>query len=234
MPLDLIAGSPSDDDEETYFKNEHSFLAKIREELEKAHEIAREKLKRTAIRQKDYYERNVKEINYANGDLVRGWQPHVVKSGNNKLYRNWNGQWVIIEKLTDVLFKIRHSKNSPNVVVYADNLKKNKGVKSVSWFKPEKTILHAQPPLINYFDSEHELRSNGASENTHDNEPILIQSDETLEPPENCVDKTLEPSDSSLNIRLEPPNGSLNKTSERPEPLVPRNPRTVPGTVQNR
>ncbi|VDH95024.1 Hypothetical predicted protein [Mytilus galloprovincialis] len=158
MPLDLIAGSPSDDDEETHFKNEHSFVAKIREELEKAHEIAREKLKRTAIRQKDYYDRNVKEINYANGDLVRRWQPHVVKGGKKKLYRNWTGPWVIIEKLTDVLFKIKHSKNSPNVVVHADNLKKYTGVKSVSWFKPEKTILHAQPPLINYFDSEHELR----------------------------------------------------------------------------
>ncbi|CAG2205912.1 unnamed protein product [Mytilus edulis] len=171
--------------------------AKIREELEKAHEIAREKLKRTAIRQKDYYDRNVKEINYANGDLVRRWQPQVVKGGKKKLYRNWTGPWVIIEKLTDVLFKIKHSKNSPNVVVHADNLKKYKGVKSVSWFKPEKTILHAQPPLINYFDSEHELRNNGASENTHDTEPTHIQSDEyqtdeTLEPPENCVYKTLE------------------------------------------
>ncbi|VDI51822.1 Hypothetical predicted protein [Mytilus galloprovincialis] len=244
MPLDLIAGSPSDDDEETHFKNEHSFVAKIREELEKAHEIAREKLKRTAIRQKDYYDRNVKEINYANGDLVRRWQPHVVKGGKKKLYRNWTGPWVIIEKLTDVLFKIKHSKNSPNVVVHADNLKKYTGVKSVSWFKPEKTILHAQPPLINYFDSEHELRGNGALENTHDTEPTLIQSDEyqtdeTLEPPENCVYKTLEPSDSYPNITLEPPNGSLNKTLEPPEPLihpeppVPPEPRTVPGTVQN-
>ncbi|CAG2249674.1 unnamed protein product [Mytilus edulis] len=185
--------------------NEHSFVAKIKEELEKAHEIGCEKLKRTAIRQKDYYDRNVKEINYANGDLVRRWQPQVVKGGKKKLYRNWTGPWVIIEKLTDVLFKIKHSKNSPNVVVHADNLKKYTGVKSVSWFKPEKTILHAQPPLINYFDSEHELRNNGASKNTHDTEPTHIQSDEyqtdeTLEPPENCVYKTLEPSDSYPNI----------------------------------
>ncbi|CAG2199673.1 unnamed protein product [Mytilus edulis] len=159
-------------------------------------------------------------------DLIAGsprWQPQVVKGGKKNLYRNC--PWVIIEKLTDVLFKIRHSKNSPNVVVHADNLKKYKGVKSVSWFKPEKTILHAQPPLINYFDSEHELRSNGASENTHDNEPTLMQSDEyqtdeTLEPPENCVDKTLEPSDSSFNKALEPPDNSLNKTFRPPDNSV--------------
>ncbi|CAC5412104.1 unnamed protein product [Mytilus coruscus] len=53
MPLDVIAGSPLDIEVETNCKTEHSFVAKIREELEKAHEIAREKLKRTAIRQKD-------------------------------------------------------------------------------------------------------------------------------------------------------------------------------------
>ncbi|CAC5397706.1 unnamed protein product [Mytilus coruscus] len=201
--------------------------------LEKAHEIARERLKSTAIRQKDYCDRNVKEINYASDYLVRRWQPHVVKVGKKKLYKNWTGPWVIVEKLTDVLFKIRHSKNSPIAVVYADNLKKYKVKKSVPWYKPEKTILHAQPPEINYFDREHEERRNDATENTHDTDkepPIRMQSDKrqpdktdhlsdkSLEPPDASLDKTLEPTDGSVVNSLEPPENSLDKTLELTEP----------------
>lgn len=116
MPLNLIAGLS--DDDETDSRNEHYFVAKVRDELQKVHESAREKLGRTAIRQKEYYDRNIKEINYSTGDLVRRWQPQIITEGKRKLGRNWTGPWVIIEKLTDVLFKIRHSTNSPIVVVH--------------------------------------------------------------------------------------------------------------------
>ena len=38
MPLDLIAGLS--DDDETDSRNEHCFVAKVRDELQKTHEIA--------------------------------------------------------------------------------------------------------------------------------------------------------------------------------------------------
>ncbi|CAC5370512.1 unnamed protein product [Mytilus coruscus] len=137
------------------------------------------------------------------------------------LYINWTGPWVIFEKLTDVLFKIRHSKNSPNAVVHADNLK-NKGEKSVPWYKPQKTILHGQPSEINYFDSEQEEWRNDATGHTNDTDkepPIRMQSDER-EPDENdLIDNSLEPLFGSIDKTLEPLHGSLNKTLEPPEPL---------------
>lgn len=67
--------------------------------------------------------------------------------------RNWTGPWIIIEKLTDVLFKIKHSHNSPPVIIHADNLKPYKGEKTMPWFKRNKTILDATIPDLSLFES---------------------------------------------------------------------------------
>ena len=133
--------------------NEHYFVAKLREELEKIHEIARDTLNQSAVRQKEYYDRGIKEIKYAPGNLVRRWQPQIASGAKKKMARNWTGPWIIIEKLTDVLFKIKHSHNSPPVIIHADNLKPYKGEKTMPWFKPSKTILDATIPDLSLFES---------------------------------------------------------------------------------
>lgn len=82
MPLDIL--SPLKNDEEDFVgSNEHYFVAKLREELEKIHEIARDTLNQSAVRQKEYYDRGIKEIKYAPGNLVRRWQPQIA-SGAKK------------------------------------------------------------------------------------------------------------------------------------------------------
>lgn len=152
MPLDIL--SPLKNDEEDFVgSNEHYFVAKLREELEKIHEIARDTLNQSAVRQKEYYDRGIKEIKYAPGNLVRRWQPQIASRAKKKMARNWTGPWIIIEKLTDVLFKIKHSHNSPPVIIHADNLKPYKGEKTMPWFKPNKTILDATIPDLSLFES---------------------------------------------------------------------------------
>ena len=153
MPLDIMSAIPPSDDngDQSHDKNEHYYVAKIRDELEKVHEIARDNLQKAAIRQKEYYDRNIKEIKYCAGDLVRRWQPQVMKGAKRKLTRNWTGPWVIVEKLTDVLFKIKHSKNSPIVVIHADNLKPYHGEISLPWYKPQITTFEGELPDLNYF-----------------------------------------------------------------------------------
>ena len=43
---------------------------------------------------------------------------------NKKLARNWTGPWIIVERLSGVLYKIKHSQNSKEVVIHADNIKR--------------------------------------------------------------------------------------------------------------
>ncbi|CAC5396589.1 unnamed protein product [Mytilus coruscus] len=126
----------------------------MRDELDNAHEIARRNLAKASLRQKEYYDRNIKEINYSVGDLVRRWQPQFIKGAKRKLQRNWTGPWVITEKLTDVLFRIKQSKNSPAIIIHADNLKPYRGETSVPWYKPKTTVLDAPLPYLNYFSDD--------------------------------------------------------------------------------
>ena len=154
LPLDIVADALPSDSENDY-RNEHYYVEKIRRELERVHKIARVNLQRSTLRQKEYYDRNIKEIKYSIGDLVRRWQPQVIKGAKRKLGRNWTGPWVIIEKLTDVLFKIKHSKNSPAVIIHADNLKPYRGEISPTWYKPHKTNKSdANLPDLQFFESD--------------------------------------------------------------------------------
>lgn len=74
-------------------------------------------------RQKRYYDRKVREINYDIGELVRRNQPKIITGTKAKLARSLTGPWIIVQRLSDVLYQIRHSTSSKLVVVHADNLK---------------------------------------------------------------------------------------------------------------
>lgn len=74
--------------------------------------IIQGKLQQKHLRQKIYFHRNVWKTNYEVGKLVRKSQPKVGKGEKVKLSRKWNGPWIIIKRLSDVLFQIQHSKQS--------------------------------------------------------------------------------------------------------------------------
>ena len=228
MPLDIVAGSLNkldrdEDDDEIDYRNEHFYVAKIRQELETTHEIARENLQKSAIRQKEYYDRNVKDIKYCTGDLVRRWQPQTMKGTKRKLARNWTGPWVVVERLTDVLFKIKHSKNSPVVVIHADNLKPYYGKNSIDWCKPQKTTLDGELPNIEYFKNM-EINKNRKSDNTYDKTPLNTDTEfsENKNTPQIEERHSLEeePTDGDTYTykKQEPPDGTVPRLSEPPPP----------------
>ena len=37
--------------------------------------------------------------------------------------RHLTGPWLVVEKLCDVLFRVKHSPDSPSVVIHGDNMK---------------------------------------------------------------------------------------------------------------
>ena len=126
IPLDIMT-ERLDIDDDAQYTNESEYVRKLEDELVLIHEIAREVTGRQSERQKQYYDRNVRQINYDVGDLVRRNQPKVAVGTKAKLARKWTGPWTIIRRLSDVLFQIKHSKHSKPVVVHADNLKPYRG-----------------------------------------------------------------------------------------------------------
>ncbi|CAG2186283.1 unnamed protein product [Mytilus edulis] len=156
MPLDVILAEELCENG-SELVSEHDHVMKLQDKLKTIHEIARVSLGTAAKRQKRQYDKNVKRLDYSEGDLVRRYQPRTAKGVKKKLSRFWTGPWVIVEKLSNVLYKIKHSPNSTPVIIHADNLKLYKGEKVPKWFKPQKTIVQAEMPNLQAFE---EMRQN--------------------------------------------------------------------------
>lgn len=100
-----------DSDDIAVYKNEAEYVRHLEKCLCEMYEIVRSETKQSALRQKRVYDRNVRSINYEIGDLVRRSQPKVTVGCKTKLARKWTGPWLIVKRLSDVLFQIRHSQN---------------------------------------------------------------------------------------------------------------------------
>lgn len=121
IPLNLMTEINVTEEEPS--TNESAYVRKLELELATTGEIVRELTGKTSQRQKRYYDRKVREINYDIGELVRRNQPKIITGTKAKLARSWTGPWTIVQRLSDVLYQIRHSTSSKLVVVHADNLK---------------------------------------------------------------------------------------------------------------
>jgi len=127
FPLEIITKKIEDRDEPKYVS---AYVSELEDRLRESHEVARKHMKASAIRQKCSYNTNAKRHNYDKGDLV--WRN--VPGFKLKISRHWTGPWVVIDKLSDVIFKIQHSKKSAPVIIHGDNLKSYTGKKTAKWF----------------------------------------------------------------------------------------------------
>ena len=125
LPLDLL--TETNNESELCERSEAEYVRELRENLDSLHKIARETLQKSSLRQKSDYDRKVREVNYDVGDLVRRNQQKVAIGAKVKLGRHWTGPWTVIKRLSDVLYQIKHSRNSKPVIIHADNLKPYKG-----------------------------------------------------------------------------------------------------------
>ena len=99
----------------------------IRRALANAHDFARARLDKSAIRQKRGYDAHAKgRPAFAEGDKVRYYYPPL-KQGN-KFAKPWIGPFTVLKQVTDVDYRIRRDSDPDRVlVVHIDNLKKYEG-----------------------------------------------------------------------------------------------------------
>ena len=131
MPLDLMT--------EKLRNNENmlatEYAASLEENLRNAQRFARENPGLEAKRQKSTYDRKVRSRNYEVGDLVWRNQRRNVPGKKAKIARHWTGPWIIVDKVSDIIFNMKFSKDANPVTVHGDNLKPYVGEKKFNWFK---------------------------------------------------------------------------------------------------
>ncbi|XP_038062372.1 uncharacterized protein LOC119732841 [Patiria miniata] len=99
LPLDLTTRVTAKDGE---VSEETDYALQLREDMQLAHERAREVLKCSARRQKKCYDQKTIGAKLKTGEFVWLHNPSKTKGLSPKLQRRWEGPYLILQKLSDV------------------------------------------------------------------------------------------------------------------------------------
>jgi len=118
LPLDLLRGSPYNEnsvDLEDYVQN-------LRGKLDKIHQEVRNRMKIKSSRIKGRYDRKARNCSFEQGQKVWLYNPRRKEGKTPKLQRDWEGPYVVVRKLNDVVYCIRRSNRHKNKIVHSDRL----------------------------------------------------------------------------------------------------------------
>ena len=139
VPLDVITEAPPDAS-----PLKIDYAQAVQKRLASAHDLARRHLNKAAMRQKRNYDKRLAGRPFSTGDSV--WLHNVKrKRGRNpKLDCPWEGPYLVISVLSDVVYRIQKSKKAKPKVVHSDRLKPYLGPPLEGWITERQTELSNQ------------------------------------------------------------------------------------------
>ncbi len=132
LPIDLSSPIVEPEQERNMTTD---YAQNLRQKLRTAHERVRENLKQAARRQKRNYDRGIITTVIPVESFVWLHQEIRKKGRCPKLQFKWDGPYLVIAKLSDVVYRIQKSPQSRPKVVHFDRLKPYEGEKLNSWLK---------------------------------------------------------------------------------------------------
>ena len=119
----------------------NEYVEWLRQTMYIGHDVAREKLKTSAARQKKNYQERCREVSFKTGDWV--WKiDSVLKPG--KLHSKNLGPYLIINQSGPVNFEIQESKGSRKSIIHVDKLypyTQREDEDLVSWIETQPNTL---------------------------------------------------------------------------------------------
>ena len=140
MPSHLLVETPEQEDRQA--ATPPTFIAGLERDMQEAHELAREQLKKSHARQKRQYDRRTDPGEWNVGRAVWLFNPTKRVGKSPKLTVFWEEEpYVITEKVNDVVVKIQRSRRTKPRIVHVDRLKLVEGPVDTSWFGGEEPSL---------------------------------------------------------------------------------------------
>ena len=151
MPIDVTMEKPLPDE---YDNVTTDYVRNLRNNLSIAYERARKHLKQSAMRQKSHYDKGARGKKVEKGDFVWLSKKATKRGLSPKLDTRWEGPYLVVKKLSDVVYRIQ--RNGPRgilKVVHYDRLKVYQGKPLTSWIDRErpKSITEV-PPVVTLHD----------------------------------------------------------------------------------
>lgn len=122
LPVDIVFGTPELLDSETE-KDKTSYTINLEKKLLKVHEIVRQNMEIASQSMKVNYNVNVKYNIFKEGDLVWYYCPVRKKGLSPKFQKPWIGPCKVVNKVNDVLYRIKISSRQQSKVVHHNKLK---------------------------------------------------------------------------------------------------------------
>lgn len=126
LPIDMIT-DPPENDKPNYDTTGHyyaQYILDLQSKFWEGHQRAREFTSKAMLHQKRSYDKNLSNnAVYQKGSLVWLHNPKHVVGKTPKLQNPWDGPFVVIKAISDVLFKIQKSPHSKPKIVHYNRLK---------------------------------------------------------------------------------------------------------------
>ena len=99
--------------------------------MESIFQYANDHLGKSAIAQKRNYDKGIKQRLFSKGTFVWRWYP---PKANTNIGLGWDGPYLVVDKLSDLVFRIQKSQTGPVISVHVDHLKPYEGISApTSW-----------------------------------------------------------------------------------------------------
>ena len=129
IPVDLTFGSPEAKTVENYSQYAHD----LQEKLEIIHEFARKNLEFNYDKMEARYNTDLSAGILEEGTLVWLFNPRKKKGRSPKLVRPWEGPYIVMKRINDLVYRIRRNPLGKPKVVHRNRLWKYQGSQSELW-----------------------------------------------------------------------------------------------------
>ena len=103
------------------------FVSNLQSRMEQAHEMAREHIQTEMRRQKRYHDNKLFWEKYSNGDEVYIFSLRKYTGRSPKFTYYWHGPYEVVEKYSDLNYKVKNKATCLQKVVHVDRMKRRYG-----------------------------------------------------------------------------------------------------------
>lgn len=136
LPIDVWAGRPEGTD---LLPGNPLYAQKLQEKMDEVHMFARDNLKISSAAMKRRYDMKAAAVKYDVGSGVWLHNPQRKKGRSPKLSRSWEGPYVVVKQINDVVVRIKKGPQAKPKVVHINRLKPYVGEESFGWFMEKKS-----------------------------------------------------------------------------------------------
>lgn len=142
LPSDLVFRSPETKNSE----NEEDYVTKLKEEIFRAHDIARRRIKVTQSYMKRDYDLKIRKHEYKPGDAVYVLDTATIKGRNKKLDPPWKGPGVVAKKISSYVYKVKLDKMI--LTINHDRMKKCLDRNLPTWLRRAQNLIKTGEDIL--------------------------------------------------------------------------------------